>query len=153
MSVYVRGVELGTAQIPLNRRFIHIGSVSDSEPRFVIYSDSLGESDYSVFSSKDDSSSAFASSGVAPVIESRIEVLGTLSQDGSVSVQMSENGIDSALSVDSNIYGLPESWSDDILTISGSFGSADKHPFIAIRDIIIARGVRDLDWFRNRIAP
>lgn len=81
-----------------------------------------------------------------------IEVAGTLHADGGVSVSCSVNGGPVSTGGPLSTGALAESVAGNILYIARRYSDND-FSFDAFRDLIIARGTHDLDWFRSRIAP
>jgi lysophospholipase L1-like esterase len=142
MSMYVRRIAyLGSSG---NQGVWHIGDSLNQTPKLQLYTSGTDHS------AENNTGSGYSAASVSPTLESGdlIEALVQVAADGSVTIVTSVNSGEAISNTGSPIE-FADVFSDQKLFIN-ALGSVDVG-FAAFRDIISARGVRDLDWFRERI--
>jgi hypothetical protein len=83
-----------------------------------------------------------------------LETAVTLRASGSIQLAMAKNGGPETLGAETPIATpLPPSWNTPVVWLNSDAGGLTYIGFTAFRDIIIAKGVRDLAYFRDIIEP
>ena len=147
MTVYVRFVELGTILSPDNTKVLVIGSSGNDSFQVDMDADPTPHYRIGVSSLTQARSAGF---GTAPNIGDRVEIVGRLHQSnnlGSVSGIQSINGGAPETAAESATLVLTQAYQDPGLDVN-SRGTSNIG-FIAIRNIVIIRGVQTLETMRR----
>lgn len=145
MTVYAKFVERAEPTWVLvgglDPRIMQIGAAGDTNPRLVIYKD-VGTDDY-ICEMHTTAGGVGSTIDLGPVYGRVIELCGTLSATGVVTLHGAKDGVAGTSGAASSALTLASAWSDALLSLAniGATGYGD----IALRSLKIARGVYSLD--------
>ena len=138
MSIYVKFVEGGTIY-GTNIRILQMGS--DSYPRFLVYADS---DRYHI--EHTGLTQVGATAAIAPVLGDVVELLATMTTDGSVTLIQSVNSAAATSSAASADAALASAWSAQTLHLNQ--GASSFRGYIPLGAAVVARGSHSLADFR-----
>ena len=152
MSAYIRIADLGT--VLTSGRYFEIANAASGAPRLLTLASPPGG--VASYWQTAEGGSAFTTTGVdqiSQIIGSSLELLMNLSANGTNTIHTSSNGgtqTDGAPSVPAAPFG--SGWNPSTMVWPGNT-PLTLQSYQGVRDVIIAKGTRDLAYFRSKLTP
>ena len=144
MSIYVKLIDSGAAELAGDLRLIHVGSASGTaDPRLKISSVAAGFR----FQHRNGIDSVQATLSQKASTGDHVELLATLFPDGATAISQSLNGDPLATDGPSAALELADAWAGQFLSINGVGGNeVALGRYLAVK---VQRGVRSMDFMRR----
>lgn len=145
MTIYTRHVNLGTSQTGTSTRLWQISKINDTNPRLLLFNSS---GKFAIQLINLAGSAVTSTLADSPSVGSGIELVAQLSAAGTIKLLQSLDSAAETETSESAALRLESSWGAGALLFVNSINSSFVG-FIALRNLIIHRGVQSLDTMRR----